>query len=156
MTIVLTIIPTIIMAWFSIVPGRSVSLFAVASVTTASTISSTKFPVTILRRKSHPLTFIFNHEAFIGPADGDFLTQQLFYRTQTVNKLFTGHGNCFPILTRSCSASDTVNVTLRFQRNIIVDYHLKIVDMQAPGSNICCHQKSMLSLFHLINNSQPL
>ena len=52
-------------------------------------------------------------------------------------------------------AADAVDVVLLLVGHIVVEYHIHIVDVQAPGSHVGGHQHPDLALFELFQSLLP-
>jgi hypothetical protein len=83
-----------------------------------------------------------------------------------VNQRFNGIQTEYVSLTRDCqrpsllsrtgSTSDSVHISFRVFRDIIVDDHLKVVDVKSPGSNIGSYQKLCFAIFDFVYDRDSL
>ena len=61
-------------------------------------------------------------------------------------------GYCHAIALRSCRTSDTMNIVLRIVRNIEVDDHCDIVDVDASCNDVRSHEYVYLTRLEFIEN----
>jgi len=88
--------------------------------------------------KVHASALVLFKEALIKGGYGNFHIYVLFYGGQSVNEFFAGECHRFTGFTGACSSTDSVNIGLRIQGDVVINDHIQGVYIEPARRDVRC------------------